>query len=795
MTLSPAHFRVLRTSALNDKSIETMGCYSVPTAEFERLSSSLQPCESLLAFPYPGVENFCRYRLFPPQGSMKYWQPAGSPLHLYILPSVRSILSNPNVEIAITEGEKKAACLTQYGIPTIGIAGVWNWLITGTCELLLEFDQVTFVDRSILIIFDSNAWRKEKEDIGRALYALGRAVEARGGKVEAVIIPPTGDGKDQGADDFISADGIGKFKELKRIQLRHDGLAQHKPWWEKWRERKSKAEREINKLAAQLVPVEPWPDPVDGADLLDEMCATFRRFVVTVSAEATVVESLWILFTHAIDAFGIAPILLFWSPVPECGKTVNQSIVGRLVPKPLEGSSLTEAVVFRVVEKFRPTLLVDEAADILAGRPELTSLLRAAHQKNKAFVYRTTGESHDVTSFSTWAPKSLAITKNKIEAALASRCLIIRMHRKRRSEKTERFASMKEYPELDVLRRKAAKWTQDNLAAIRDALPQNIPDIENRSLDNYEPLFKIAHVVGGKWRQLINDAAVKILGGDNPVQQSRSIELLKDIKSIFEGDPETGVTGCDRITSGGLVKALVAKEDCPWSEYNPGKAITQNQVGRLLKDFTVYSRNIRVHEDDGQNDKILKGYYARQFKDAFERYIPQGASITEGEPLHCYITNEAGNLGQTSEPLQGGAVAVGESDLSTKKDRQYYGVAVENSEMEGKDLFSPNQGSGFDPNYPFAGETVDEFWTRAEHAVRRAKDTNGVMITSKDVLDVFRGARVVETLGHCMHCTGNHIPEWRRGGKIVERVWPDGRRDWGCLHCGRETSRTQQRQQ
>jgi Domain of unknown function (DUF3854) len=184
MSLSGSHGKFLLASGLKTATIEAMACYSVPSAEIERLSPALRPCESLLAFPYPGIDGFCRYRLFPALDSMKYWQPSGTGVHLYILLSVRVILSNPDIELAITEGEKKAACLAQNGIPTIGIGGVWSWG-DGAGGLHPEFDCVSFVDRSMLIIFDSNAWRKEKEEIGHALYALGKAVEKRGGRVEA----------------------------------------------------------------------------------------------------------------------------------------------------------------------------------------------------------------------------------------------------------------------------------------------------------------------------------------------------------------------------------------------------------------------------------------------------------------------------------------------------------------------------------------------------------------------------------------------------------------------------------
>jgi len=729
MNLAPAHFKFLRSSVLNDESITAMGCYSVPSAEIGRLSSALQSCESLLCFPYPGVDGFCRYRIFPPLDKMKYWQPPDSGVHLYILPVARAILSNPDIDIAITEGEKKAACLTQFGIPTIGIGGVWSGG-DGNGGLHPEFGPVAFIDRNVLIVFDSDTWIKE--EIQRALYALGKAVENRGGKVEALIIPPAPDGTKQGADDFIVANGIGKFKELKRTKLRDKGLAQHRDWWEQWCKKKTKESKDIDNLAPRLQSVEPWDLAVDGVALLDEIATTLKRFVVTVQPEAVVIETLWVVFAHAVDAFGIAPILAFWSPVPECGKTINQSIVGKLVPKPLEGSSLTEAVVFRVVEKFQPTILVDEAADMLTTRPELLSLLRAAHQRNKAFVYRTVGDSHEVRSFSTWGPKSLAITKSRIESALASRCLIVRMHRKTRNEKTERFISTKEYPELTVLQRKAARWVQDNFAVARDAVPDNVPDIENRSLDNFEPLFKIAHVVGGEWPQLIRDAAVKLLGADSPIQESRSVELLKDIQSIFAGDPENGVEGCDRIASADLIEELLSRPDRPWLTYSKGRPITQNQLARLLKDFGVYSRNIR--SDD---KKILKGYLAQQFKDAFERYIPATPLFTESEPLQRYTAYENNNLSQKTEPLQGGSVAVGESDLTIEKDKQCSGVAVGNSKKDPFGLFRPKKEPEQAPEvqaepvrYMHANGELreakddDEAWRqiKAERAARRARE-------------------------------------------------------------------------
>ena len=60
-------------------------------------------------------------------------------------------------------------------------------------------------------------------------------------------------------------------------------------------------------------------------------------------------------------------------------------------------------------------------------------------------------------------------------------------------------------------------------------------------------------------------------------------------------------------------------------------------------------------------------------------------------------------------------------------------------------------------------------------------------IKAAHVLAAFPDAKVIALHKplRCDHCAGDLVPEWRRGGKIVERTWPDGRKEWACRYCGR----------
>jgi hypothetical protein len=313
-SLAPAHFFDLRKSGLTDRTMEMMNVRSVCPDDISKLShSGLPGVESVLEFPYD--EKFSRYKLFPPirhtDGKIQKYYQKEKGCRLYVLDLIRPILSDPMVPLLVVEGEKKAALAVQHLKMAIGVSGVWNWVEGGTGEGISDLDQIAWPERSVEVVFDSDTWVKPQAQ--QALYALMRELHGRGANVSAVVIPGNGEEK-VGLDDFVAAHDIETFAKLPRLRLNHPALDRHKPWWKSWKAKYEKENKEIGKLGLHLQPVEPWDDPVNGVELLNEIRGTIARFIV-IPPEATVAEALWIMFAHTIDAFGIAAMLAFSSPV------------------------------------------------------------------------------------------------------------------------------------------------------------------------------------------------------------------------------------------------------------------------------------------------------------------------------------------------------------------------------------------------------------------------------------------------------------------------------------------------
>jgi hypothetical protein len=157
--------------------------------------------------------------------------------------------------------------------------------------------------------------------------------------------------------------------------------------------------------------LDPWPEPVPGAVLLDDMAATLRRFVV-LSPAAVDAEALWCLHTYVHDVAAVSPILSLRSPEKRCGKTRNLQILGCLVRRPLHTANVTAAALTRAIDHYGPTLLIDEADTIFinGGSAELRGILNAGLYRSTAFVLRCVGDRKQPKACSVWCRASAVLS-------------------------------------------------------------------------------------------------------------------------------------------------------------------------------------------------------------------------------------------------------------------------------------------------------------------------------------------------------------------------------------------------
>src|SRR5262249_18774318 len=129
-----------------------------------------------------------------------------------------------------------------------------------------------------------------------------------------------------------------------------------------------------------------------------------RRFVALPLPTAQAI-SLWTAHTYLMDAWMVSPILLISSPVKRCGKTTLLQLVAALVRRGIPTSNITTAALFRCIDAFHPTLLMDEAENFIGDREALIGIINAGHSRHTASVLRTVGDDHDARNFSTWCAK------------------------------------------------------------------------------------------------------------------------------------------------------------------------------------------------------------------------------------------------------------------------------------------------------------------------------------------------------------------------------------------------------
>jgi putative DNA primase/helicase len=371
------------------------------------------------------------------------------------------------------------------------------------------------------------------------------------------------------------------------------------------------ANSDLQGTAVKLADVEPWPEPVNGAEILDQVAKRFENYVVLPEGAADTL-ALWCSTTHIFKVFHILPRLNISSPTQECGKTTLRDCASLFCARSVPTDNMTTAVMFRLVSGHSPTILADECDKWLFINEELVGLICSGHRKS-GHVMRCEGDTNELRKFNCYAPVLLAAI-GALPSQLHSRSIPVRLERATRQEikACARFDLLHVEYENELCR-KLARWIADNrerIAACKPKLPEHL---FNRIGDNWRPLFTLAEIAGGDWPQRCANALIKLTTREDEADSLR-VMLLADIKQLFTSE---------RMFSKDLVEQLAELKERPWPEICHGKPITARWLARNLAAFGIHSRNIW----DGDNQAQAKGYDRRQFDDVFARYVlenPEG---------------------------------------------------------------------------------------------------------------------------------------------------------------------------
>lgn len=360
---------------------------------------------------------------------------------------------------------------------------------------------------------------------------------------------------------------------------------------------------------------------IDGAALLDDICALIQCFVAITDAQARVI-ALWVAHTHAFAAAECTPYLSITSAEKQSGKTRLLEVLDMLVANPWFTGRVTAAVLFRKIDKDHPTLLLDESDAAFSGDPEYAQTLRGVlntgyRRSGKWSCCVGHGKDIDFKDFETFSPKAIAGI-GKLPDTVADRSIPIRLKRAARGENVQRFRRRDVESVAAELRDTIAMWCNgivEHLRIVNTELPDELSD---RQQDGAEPLFAIADAAGGDWTTEARRAVVALCSDARKSDESIGVRLLTDIRQIFNQ------CGADRISSADVVTALAEIETSPWAEWKNDKPITPPKVAALLSAFDIKPHSIRVR------DKVLRGYDREDFKDVWKCYLPatwpQGAT-------------------------------------------------------------------------------------------------------------------------------------------------------------------------
>lgn len=352
----------------------------------------------------------------------------------------------------------------------------------------------------------------------------------------------------------------------------------------------------------------------ETARLLSEIIAYLSRFLILTS-EQYVACAAWAMHTYCWQLADCTPYLIVTSAEMRSGKTRLIEALTQIVNKPYMVVSPTEAVLFRVIDSRKPTLLIDETdtmfKDTSSGPSERQEGIRAVINsgfRSSGYVSRLTPQM-ELADFSTFCPKLLAGIGH-LPQTIEDRGLPIRLVRKSTTEEVERFRERSVKDDAIPLRSALEGWGAYALINLDGSYPEMPDGLDDRAQDMYELLVAIGDHAGDEWGGRIREAVVSLRAGQ-AAESSRGVKLLEDLSLI-------DLSGYQRIPTVDLLALLYEHGEQPYEEWW-GEAKGKRAALRLAKLLGEYGLRPTERWRDAMGTRY-RGYKVAEIASEVARY-------------------------------------------------------------------------------------------------------------------------------------------------------------------------------
>jgi len=302
----------------------------------------------------------------------------------------------------------------------------------------------------------------------------------------------------------------------------------------------------------------PWPLPGmpedPGDDLWEDVKAFVARHVDLFDERLYDVVAAWIFVSWLPEAFNAVPYLWILGPKAS-GKTRLLEVLQHLCHRAMLAAHISDAALFRSIEAYHPTLLLDEASEVYSRETQscIQNLLNSGYRRGQ-YVVRVGGiESGEpkLELFDVYGPKAMA-GLGGFKETLESRSILVSMEKNVRPVE---FALDK--GEAKRLRSRLLMWRFRRLSEVNEVsevsqgvAPKGLEFCDGRFAELYTPLVIVANDGEANILAYARDAFESSMDEERTSIEAQILTAILEVKPYLETGKFSTTTVTERFNEG-----------------------------------------------------------------------------------------------------------------------------------------------------------------------------------------------------------------------------------------------------